>query len=169
MHIRPLLAITIAFQLIALLLPSCGYQLSSSVPMEMPQGINRLFIDHVENPSTEPWLESRLISEVRDEFSRRGHVLWVDRDQAEGLLHLIITRYRDYSRVESAEEETLKSEIALSLEARILSAKDREVLWVSSPVHERESFVGIQEKREAERRVVQDVADALANQLSSGF
>lgn len=158
-----------ALLLIFLVLSSCGYHLSSSLPIDMPQGMTRLYIDRVENPSTEPWLESRLISEVRDEFSRRGRVTWVDRHEAEGLLHLIITRYRDYTKVESAREETLKSEVALSLEARIISARNMEVLWVSSPVHARESFTGSSEKSRAEERVVRDAADILANQLSSQF
>lgn len=150
-------------------LVSCGYQLSSSVPIDMPQDITSLYIDRVENPSTEAWIESRLISEVRDEFSRRGQVSWVDKSQAEGLLHLIITRYRDYTKVEGADEKTLKSQIVLTLKGKILSAKDREVLWISSPVHVRESFTGVAEKSRAEERVVRDAADALANQLGSGF
>ncbi len=148
---------------------ACGYRLSSSVPLDLPGKITTLYIEEVVNPSTEPWLESRLISEVRDEFSRRGRVSWVGRGQAQGLMHLIITRYRDYTKVESAAEETLKSELALSLEGRILSAKDRKVLWISSPVHVRESFTGVRQKRRAERRIVQDAADALANQLSADF
>lgn len=150
-------------------LASCGYQLSSSVPIDMPQGITSLYIDRIENPSTEAWLESRLISGVRDEFSRRGRVSWVEKSQADGFLHLIITRYRDYTKVESADEKTLKSQIVLSLQGKILSARDREVLWISSPVHVRESFTGAAEKRRAEERVIRDAADALANQLGSGF
>jgi len=161
--------VSTAFLLISLVFSSCGYRLSSSVPIDMPHGMTNLYIEQVDNPSTEPWLESRLISEVRDEFSRRGQVSWVDRDQAQGLMHLIITRYRDYTKVETAEEETLKSEIALSLEARILSAQNMEVLWISSPVHVRESFTGSSEKNRAEERVVRDAADILANQLTAGF
>jgi outer membrane lipopolysaccharide assembly protein LptE/RlpB len=168
MNRRHAVLLSVAAFLLAVL-PACGYHLSSSVPIEMPHGITSLYIDRVENPSTEQWIQSRLISEVRDEFTRRGQVAWVDRDQAEGLLELIITRYRDYTKVESAEEETLRSQIALSMEARILSAKDRSLLWASSPVNVRESFTGAGEKREAERRVIEDAADALAGQLSAGF
>ncbi|MDZ7761036.1 MAG: LPS assembly lipoprotein LptE [Desulfovermiculus sp.] len=163
------LLVSTAILFIFLALASCGYRLTSSVPIDMPQGITTLYIDRVENPSTEPWLESRLISEVRDEFSRRGQISWVNKEQADGLMHLIITQYRDYTKVERANEETLKSEVALSLEAKILSAQNMEVLWVSAPVHVRESFTGISEKSRAEERVVRDAADILANQLSSEF
>ena len=155
--------------LFSLVLFSCGYHLSSSSPIELPQGISTLYIDKVENPTTKAWLESALISEVRDEFTRRGRVQWVERAQAQGLVHLIVTRYSDQTSVEGADEETLKSEISMTLVGKILAAQKKEVIWVSRPVHARESFTGSSEKTRAEERVIQDAADDLANQLSAGF
>jgi len=161
-----------ALAMLLCLTAGCGYHLSSSSPITLPEGMTRLYLEEVQNPTTESWLEPTLRSALRDEFSRRGRISWVHRDEAEGVVRLDIEQYTASAKLENAREQTIKSEVRLRLHGRIFRSRDHHLLWKSNTVLATESYVGPRdgtERREAERRVVDLAVEKLADDLGQGF
>jgi hypothetical protein len=150
----------------------CGYQFSASAPITLPENMTRLYFEKLANPSTEPWLEPSMRSEIRQEFSRRGQVRWVEETQAEGLLQVDITRFSSSAKLEDAQEDTVKSEVVLEIQARIFRQADRELVWRSGNVSARVSYTGPEDssqEREAQEDALDLVVERLANQMSQSF
>ena len=167
-----MLCFRLALALLIAAAGGCGYQLTSSSPISLPEGMTRLYLEEVKNPTTEAWLEPSLRSALRDEFSRRGRIAWVDREQAEGLVRVNIEQYTASAKLEDAREQTIKSEVRLRIRGSIFRSRDHQLVWQSNTVLATESFVGPkegQDRREAERRVVDLAVEKLADELGQGF
>jgi len=157
---------------LAVWLQGCGYQLSASAPIALPEGMSALYLEGVSNPTTQSWLEPSLRSALRDEFTRRGQVSWVDRQDADGLLKIDILSYTSGTKLENALEETVRSQVVLRLQATISRGSDQTMAWSSGRVSARESFSGAEdgpEARDAEQRVVALAVEKLADTLGQEF
>ena len=152
-----------------LLLASCGYRFSSAAPLALPQNMQRLYLEEIRDPTTEPQLESRLRTSLRNEFSQRGGVEWVARDLAEGLLQVHIMSYSSASKLESAEQETVRFEAVIRFEGLIFESEDHALVWESGQLTARESYAQQSERDRAQEEVVRLAAEKLANQLARGF
>ena len=152
-----------------LLLASCGYRFSSAAPLALPQNMQRLYLEEIRDPTTEPQLESRLRTSLRNEFSQRGGVEWVSRGLAEGLLQVHIMSYSSASKLESAEQETVRFEAVIRFEGLIFESQDHALVWESGQLTARESYAQQSERDRAQEEVVRLAAEKLANQLARGF
>jgi outer membrane lipopolysaccharide assembly protein LptE/RlpB len=162
--------------LLALLLlaasSACGYHFSGLSPVSMPHGITRLHLQRVDDPTTQSWLEPRLRTVLREEFTRRGGVEWVPAGQAQGLLHVEILSYSSATKLENVRERTVKSQVVLKLRARIVRAGQGTELWRSGLVQATESFTGPEDSsqsRQAGERAVELGAERLADELGQNF
>ena len=139
-------------------------------PIALPEGITRLALDTVRQPTTEPWMEPYLRRNLRDELRRRGQVEWVGTKRAQGLFQITITSYADTGSRKASDEETVKSEVRITGEARILDANTSALLWDSDPVHSSVSYqTNTQSGTQAGKEAVQDFVQRLADRLGSGF
>ncbi len=153
-------------------LSSCGYHFTSSVPLVLPEDIHTLSLTQVINPSTETWLGPYLRSELRDEFTRRGQMEWVDRNKAEGIMEIEIKTWSSSTKLENADDQTVKSEVRLRFKGRIFRRKDHKLLWESRTIAIHEPYTGDEngpQGLEAERRVIELGMERLADQLSQNF
>jgi len=123
-------------------LTGCGYTFSGMAPIDLPQGKKRLCITKFINPSTEAWLEPSLRSELRDEFTRRGQVTWVQKDEAETLVTIRVLTYSSSSTLKASDDETVKSAIQLSIEVQMYNAEDHTLIWSSGTIYASESYRG---------------------------
>lgn len=151
---------------------ACGYQVVAEAPIDMPGGISKLYLEGVENPTTEIWLDAELRKEVREEFIRRGQVKWVNKPEAKGYLNIEVLRFTSSAKLENAEEQTVRSEVVLILRGRIIGAQKSDLLWDSGEIAVRESHVGDEgsgEEREAQKQAVEEIVEELADTLSRDF
>lgn len=163
-----LLRRTVLLTLALVLLAGCGYKNTQSGPVALPENTRKLFLEDVENPTLNTDLYARIRSLVRDELTRRGQVQWVPRGEAEALMSVEIRSFTSKASVKDAEDETLRSTASINLQAQIVSAADRSVLWTSGPVGASESFTtGGQE--DAERRVILLGVQRLVDRLGQNF
>jgi len=150
------------------LLAGCGYKNTQSGPVALPENKRKLFFEELENPTLETDLYARIRSLMRDELTRRGQVAWVQRGAAEGLLRVEIHAFTSKASVKGEDDETLRSTASITLEADILDAADRSVLWTSGRVGASETFTtGGQE--DAEDRVILLVVERLVDRLGQDF
>ncbi|MFW5721854.1 MAG: hypothetical protein ACOCWT_01015, partial [Desulfohalobiaceae bacterium] len=105
------------------------------------------------------------------EFTRRGQVRWVPRDQAQALLRVEIIRFSDGSKILDSEERTIKSEARLTLKGRIFRRADQSLLWSSGTITTRQSYVtgDASARLEAGTRAVELAVEQLADALAMGF
>jgi hypothetical protein len=150
-------------------LTGCGYTFSGMAPIELPQGQTLLCITKFENPTTEPWLEPSLRAEIRDEFTRRGQVKWVSRNEAETLVTIRVIRYSSSSTLKGSNDETVTSAVQLSVAVDMYNAADRTVIWTSGPINVSESFRGDSGEPKAREDAVRLTAEQIADRLGQAF
>jgi hypothetical protein len=150
-------------------LTGCGYTFSGMAPIELPQGQTLLCITKFENPTTEPWLEPSLRAEIRDEFTRRGQVKWVSRNEAETLVTIRVIRYSSSSTLKGSNDETVTSAVQLSVVVDMYNAADRTVIWTSGPINVSESFRGDSGEPKAREDAVRLTAERIADRLGQAF
>lgn len=124
---------------------ACGYHNSATEPNRLGDKFREIAINKVENPTLERWLEPELRSLLRDEITRRGQLVWVDKSKAEALINIRIISLSSGSRILGNKDVTLKYDKTLKIQMRIVSAADGKMLWNSGPVEVTESYYSGQE------------------------
>lgn len=159
---------------------SCGYNFVGGAPISLPQGVQNLYISSVENPTQEAWLESYLRSAFHDEFARRGSVNWVSEDQAQALVNIEIQRFRTADSLTRQRDRTVKADVSITMEVKMLSAETGELIWSSGNITGRGSyFLAAEdvsapgapgpEQRRASEEAVDDAVTRAADRLGDGF
>lgn len=167
---------------IALLLPSCGYQLTANAPIDLPQSSTRLFLNKVTNPTTETWMEPMLRSTLRDELTRRGNVTWVGQDEAEATVNVEVRSFSTSDSLKGRDDVTLKSEALIQMEVSFFSTKTNALIWTSGPIVASESYRKMSEgqsssgnlqsssaKREAAQGAIDEAVRMVADRLAQKF
>lgn len=160
---------TLVVMVLALALAGCaGYRQASSAdaPFTLPEEARSLFLTKVENPTMDPDLESVLRAEIRDEFTRRGRVKWVERDEATAYMKIKVNRFRTATSLTDGDEDTIKSSASISIEAWITAKESGRELWHGNAGHS-ESFLTDQEAAEAD--VLEMAARKLVDRLSQAY
>lgn len=160
---------TLVVMTLALALWGCaGYRQASNqdAPFDLPEDARALFIKSVENPTMDPDLESVLRAEIRDEFTRRGRVSWVDRDQATAYMKIKVKSFRTATSLTDEDDETIKSSASINIEAWIVAKGSGKELWHGKASHS-ESFTSDQEAAEAD--VMEMAARKLADRLNQNY
>jgi len=150
-------------------LAGCGYQLSSMAPITLPEGQTRLYIAKVTNPTIESWIEPRLRSSLRDEFTRRGGVQWVQRSEAESVMEVRVHNYSASTSVKGEDSETVRSSASITLEVQIFDRDDHALLWTSGRVSDQESYSGDSNRLEASYTALEEAVRKSADRLSDQF
>lgn len=162
------------------LMLSCVYNFVGGSPINLPQEKSDLYISLVQDPTQEAWLEPYLRSTFQDEFSRRGGVNWVSEDQAQALVHIFIHQFRTADSLTRERDRTVKADVTIILEVKMLSAETGEEIWSSGNVSGRSSYFlraedasmsGVQgpEQRGASEEAVDQAVTRIADGLGHGF
>lgn len=165
LRVLPVLALAMT-----LLLAACaGYSVTSTDgegPLVLPEDARALFLKSVENRTMYVEVPATLRTQVRDEFTRRGRVAWVDRESATAYLHLKVVSFTHSAAVTDEDDETLKSSASIALEAWITRKSDGAELWRGEASHG-ESF--ITDRASAEASVVEHAVRKLADRLAQNY
>ena len=115
--------------LFAVLLSSCGYTLQGGGTV-LPDDVKKIYVNFVENNTTEPALGVRLTQELKARFSRYGVVEIVDSAQeADATLDTAITSVTSSaSSVTGRTSLELQNLLVMTISSR-LAKKDGSILW----------------------------------------
>ncbi len=119
---------------------ACGYHNSATEPNRVGEQFREVAIAKVENPTLERWLEPKIRSMLRDEITRRGQLVWTDKSKAEALINIRILGLSDGSRILGDQDVTLKYDMTLKVQMKIISASDGSLIWNSGPMSVTESY-----------------------------
>ena len=153
---------------------SCGYRFAGSEGP--PQGIEKLFIQLIDNKTTELDVDNLITSELKNEFIHKYRGVLVDRKQADAVLSGAVVGIRT---------ETVASRGALtSLERRVymtmdltLKSSGSEQIWFAKGITDSDTYAVESGDKEAteqnKRNALKDLARRLAevsfNRLSDDF
>jgi hypothetical protein len=154
---------------LAALAAGCGYSVGSSAPVVLPQGKRSLAINKVDNPTTELWLEPKLRSILRDELGGRGLAVWTDTSKAETLLNVRVMRLTRGAAVKDKRDKTLKYEVEIRLEGKLINGKDRTPLWESGAIMVSEYYYNEGDRESAEELCVTMAVRELADRMGQNF
>ncbi|MFP4071318.1 MAG: LPS assembly lipoprotein LptE [Desulfovibrionales bacterium] len=154
--------------LFVLLTAGCGYHFAGTTPLILPEGVRTLTISRVNNPTILPWIGPELRNSVWDEISRRSEAVLKDSGGAEATLEMDIVRYSASTLLEGRSEQTVKSQVVLVVDGRLVR-RGGGVVWSSGPVTVNETFVSEGQEREAAELAVQKVARRIVDRLDRSF
>lgn len=162
---------TLLLAVIALIMFGCGYGFKSQGSDALPKEMRTLFIDKVENPTTEAWLGPKLRSLLRDELTRRGWTRWTDRESADGLVTITVHRFTRETTVKNESEDSSKFSASVTLSATIRNPDNGQEVWSSGQLSSSESYYLVGQA--TEETAGQSAADLairdLADRLSQGY
>jgi len=155
--------------LICLLVSACGYHFRGEGD-SLPGSVHRVYIEMIDNRTTEPFLENRLTNAVSRRFARKREVdVTAQRTTAEAILSGRITGYAtspiSYDRNDDVVEyrSTMKTAFTLS------RARDGKTLWKGTLSWSEEYFAdadkSVQDDRES--AAVISISDRLSDELLS--
>lgn len=157
------------FTALVLILWGCGYVPIGKSPVTMPENAKAVHFRKVENPTMEVWLEPALRNALRDEFSYRGGVLWVEAMDSQAILDVNIISYSSGSSLKGGKDETLKSTAEIVVEAKLLRQSDHQEIWNSGRISTSESYIGENERIPAGKRAVDKAAQRITDKLDLTF
>jgi hypothetical protein len=106
---------------------------------------------------------------LREELSRRGDIVWTERENADLSLTLRVTQYGTGTSVTGRDDITLKSQAVITLELLMRDAATGALVWNSGPITTAESFRGLSSQEGAARRAIAEAMRRLADRLEPQF
>lgn len=117
------------FWLIMLLVAGCGYNLSGR-GQALPHDVDSIFVAVMSNRTTEPLLETRLTTAVRDQFARRpGFEVVSSADIADAVLSGVITSYTAHAAAYDRDDDIAEYRAEMQVEFTLERRDGTEVLW----------------------------------------
>lgn len=110
-----------------------------------------------------------LRSGLRDELTRRGRVVWVDREQAQSRVTLNVRQYSSSDSVKGLDDVTVTSQVVIQLEVSFFSTETNSLIWTSGLVTASESYRGAGGKRQATQNAVDLAMRMVADRLAQQF
>jgi outer membrane lipopolysaccharide assembly protein LptE/RlpB len=110
-------------------LSGCGYHLPGRGDA-IPEDVKKIFVEVLINRTTEPFIENKLTSEVRDQFSRRpGFEVVSSRDKSDAVIYGTITRYSARAVAYDEDDDIKEYRAAMTAGFRFERTDGSEVLW----------------------------------------
>jgi len=126
--------------LLTLVLSGCGYHLPGR-GTSLPDDINTVCIEPFDNKTAEPFIETQLTNEVRDQFARRRTMEVVsDSELADAILSAAVTSYRSNSITYNQDDDIAEYRITMVVDAKLVRTRDYEVVWQGTVQWQEEFF-----------------------------
>jgi len=160
---------------ITLLVCACGYHLPGRGDA-LPEDIQTVYVEPFQNKTTEPFLETPLTNEVRDQFSRRRTVeIVASADLADAILTGTIVSYRASTVSYDRNDDITEYRATMIVDAALTRANGEEVIWQGT-VSWKEEFYANDDRAQqdynetlAQEDLHRRLAQELYNSLTDNF
>lgn len=167
--------IIICLLLLTVVVSGCGYHLPGG-GTSLPADIRTLCIEPFANKTTEPFIETQLTNEVRDQFSRRQTMEVVSASEnADALLNAAVTSYRSNSIAYNKNDDITEYRVTMIVDAKLVRRIDDEVLWQGA-VQWQEEFYASDDRAEqdyreseAQQTLTRRLAQEVYNRITDDF
>lgn len=142
---------------LVLLVSGCGYHLPGRGDA-LPQDIQTVYIEPFVNKTREPFLETPLTNEVRDQFSRRRTMEVVSSPElADAILTGTIVSYRATTVSYDRNDDITEYRATMIVDAALTRANGEEVVWQGTVTWKEEFYAN-------DDRAQQDYNETLAQE-----
>jgi hypothetical protein len=153
---------------------SCGYRFAGSEGP--PQGVEKLYIQLLDNKTTESDVDNLITSELKNEFIQKYRGVLVDRERADAVLSGVVVGVRTETVARRGALMSLERRVYMTIDLTLKSSGS-ERIWFAKGITASDTYAvtsGDKEGTERNKRdALQDLARRLAeisfNRLSDDF
>ena len=142
---------------------SCGYRFAGSE--ELPQGIERLFIQLLDNKTTEPGIDIVVTHELKNEFIRKYRGVLVDREAAEAILSGAVVGIRTETVARKGPLTALERSVSMTIDLK-LKTSGNERIWFAKGISRDDTYTVVSGDKEIteqnKRKALKDLAERIA-------
>jgi hypothetical protein len=128
---------------LAAMVAGCGYRHVS----QAEHVVRTIAVTRVDNPTLITQLGQQLRSTFHDEILLRQSLRFADKGAADAHVRLTIVYYELSSRIEGADDETLKFDVTATLRAKFRRRDDASLIWDSGDVPVTRTFTAAGEEQ----------------------
>ncbi len=148
-------------------LVSCGYKIGF-VNAKFLENKKTFCVVSVQNPTTNLRLSSLIKTSLRDELVKRVGIKEISCDKADLWFYVKVLNYSDITKVESEKETTLKSELNINVDVKVVDRKEKKEVWSISGLSCEESYLSSSRKN-AEIQLIKDLVEKIVDKMSVEF
>ncbi len=163
------------FLFLPLLLTACGYRFAGSGPF--PAGVNRIFIEVLENRTSKVGVERIVTNQLIFEFSRqRESSLVSSPDKADAVLKGSINSIRTQTISRVGTQVANEREVTMTVELTLIKKDGGAIVWAAKGLSDREAYDVDSVKVETDRneelaitRLSERLSERIFNRLTDDF
>ena len=153
---------------------SCGYRFSGGE--RLPQGIEGLYIQLLDNKTTEPGIDIVITSELKNEFIRKHRGALVDRETAEAILSGAVVGIQTETVARRGALTALVRSVHMTIDLT-LKTSDSQRIWFAKGITSGDIYTVVSGDKEVternKRNALRDIAGRIAeisfNRLTDNF
>mgnify|MGYP001817612853 FL=1 len=151
--------------LVVFLVPitSCGYRFTGNEVL--PRGVERLFIQLLDNKTTEPGIDIVVTNELKNEFIRKYRGILVDRETAEAILSGAVVGIRTETVARKGALTALERSVSMTVDLK-LKTTGNERIWFARGITRSDTYAVVSGDKEANEqnkgKALKDIAERIA-------
>jgi len=151
--------------MVACLVPltSCGYRFTGGEGL--PQGIEKLYIQLLDNKTTEPGVDVVITSELKNEFIQKYRGVLVDRKVAEAVLSGAVVGIQTETVSRRGALRALARRVDMSIDL-ILKTTDGQRIWFAKSITVIDTYPVVSGDKEATERNKRNALKYLAGKIA---
>ena len=142
---------------------SCGYRFSGGE--RLPQGIEGLFIQLLDNKTTEPGIDIVMTSELKNEFIKKYRVALVDREAAEAILSGAVVGIQTETVARRGALTALERSISMTIDLT-LKTSGNERIWFAKGITRNDTYTVVSGDKEVNERRKRNALKDLAGRIA---
>ena len=159
-----------------LIMAGCGYRFGGPT-VDLPAGIETLYVARFENRTSEPYLDSIMTGSMVERLVRQHNLELVEKPvDADAVLAGEVVQYQVAASAYDAADDIRSYRVTMKVRARLERQADGRIIWQDEAVRFRDfvsTGVGITEQegleRDARKEVAARLAEDLSWQMATGF
>ncbi len=142
---------------------SCSYRFADN--QALPQGIERLFIQLLDNKTTEPGIDVVITNELKNAFIRKHRGVLVDREAAEAVLSGAVVGIQTETVARRGALTALARSVSLTIDLK-LEKPGNERIWFARGITRNDTYTVVSGDKETteqnKRKALKDLAERIA-------
>jgi hypothetical protein len=142
---------------------SCGYQFGGGGGL--PQGIESLYIQLLDNKTTEPGIDIVMTSELKNEFIQKYQGALVDREVAEAILSGAVVGIRTETVARRGALTALERGVSMTIDLT-LKTSGNERIWFAKGITKSDTYTVVSGDKEVNERNKRNALKDLAGRIA---
>lgn len=148
---------------VILLVTACGYRFAGSG--EPPRGVEKIFIELLENQTIETGIEVLITDGLKNEFIRKFQGTLTKREAADAVLSGVVTGVRTWTVSRQSVLSPLERRISMTIDL-VLNDPDQATIWAAKGITASETYSVVSGDTQATRSNKQEALEILSRLIA---